>query len=105
MHAHTHAHTHTHTRAQLLTNNRIWKQRVVDIGIVSVQQALDYGFSGVMLRGSGVKWDLRKVQPYEVYDQVDFEVPIGRHGDCYDRLVAHSFYVHYCVIFIVVLYV
>ena len=70
---------------QLVTNNRIWKQRVVDIGIVSVQEALDWGFSGVMLRGSGVKWDLRKVQPYDAYDLVKFDVPIGRHGDCYDR--------------------
>ena len=55
--------------------------------MVSAQQAMDYGFSGVMVRGSGIKWDLRKVQPYEVYDQVEFEVPIGRHGDCYDRSV------------------
>ncbi|XP_003386058.1 PREDICTED: NADH-ubiquinone oxidoreductase 49 kDa subunit-like [Amphimedon queenslandica] len=70
---------------ELLTNNRIWKQRVVDIGVVPVQTALDYGFSGVMLRGSGVKWDLRKVQPYDAYDEVDFDVPIGPNGDCYDR--------------------
>ncbi|XP_062504434.1 NADH-ubiquinone oxidoreductase 49 kDa subunit-like [Corticium candelabrum] len=70
---------------EMLTNNRIWKQRLVDIGIVTAKEALDYGFSGVMLRGSGIQWDLRKVQPYDAYDQVDFDVPIGRHGDCYDR--------------------
>lgn len=71
--------------SQLVTNNRIWKQRTVDVGVVSAREALDYGFSGVMVRGSGIKWDLRKVQPYDAYDQVDFDVPIGRHGDCYDR--------------------
>jgi len=70
---------------EMLTNNRIWKQRLVDIGIVSMQQALDYGFSGVMLRGSGFKWDLRKSQPYDAYDKVEFDVPIGKNGDCYDR--------------------
>ena len=70
---------------EVVTGNRIWKQRVVDIGVVTAQQAMDWGFSGVMLRGSGVKWDLRKVQPYDAYDQVEFDVPIGRHGDCYDR--------------------
>lgn len=70
---------------ELLTNNRIWKQRLVDIGVVTVQEALDWGFSGVMVRGSGIKWDLRKVQPYDAYHLVDFDVPIGRHGDCYDR--------------------
>ena len=70
---------------QLLTNNRIWKQRLVDIGVLSVQDALDWGFSGVLVRGSGIKWDLRKVQPYDAYDKVDFDIPIGRHGDCYDR--------------------
>jgi NADH dehydrogenase (ubiquinone) Fe-S protein 2 len=70
---------------ELITNNRIWKQRVVDIGVITAQQAMDWGFSGVMLRGSGVQWDLRKVQPYDAYDQVEFDVPIGRHGDCYDR--------------------
>ena len=71
--------------SQLVTNNRIWKQRTVDIGVVSAREALDFGFSGVMVRGSGIKWDLRKVQPYDAYDQVDFDIPIGRHGDCYDR--------------------
>lgn len=70
---------------ELLTNNRIWKQRLVDIGIVTAEQALDWGFSGVMLRGSGIPWDLRKTQPYEVYDQVDFNIPVGQNGDCYER--------------------
>ncbi|MBT07552.1 MAG: NADH-quinone oxidoreductase subunit D [Rhodospirillaceae bacterium] len=69
----------------LLTNNRIWKQRNVDIGVVSKEQALDWGFSGVMLRGSGVAWDLRKAQPYDVYASMDFDVPVGKNGDCYDR--------------------
>lgn len=67
---------------------------MVDIGIVSVQEALDWGFSGVMLRGSGVKWDLRKVQPYDAYDRVKFDVPIGRHGDCYDRYGVFPFNAH-----------
>jgi NADH dehydrogenase (ubiquinone) Fe-S protein 2 len=70
---------------ELLTNNRIWKQRLVDIGKVKAKDALDLGFSGVMLRGSGILWDLRKTQPYEIYDQLDFNVPIGTNGDCYDR--------------------
>ena len=69
----------------LLTDNRIFKQRNVDIGVVSKQDALDYSFSGVMLRGSGIAWDLRKSQPYECYDQLDFKIPIGKNGDCYDR--------------------
>ena len=69
----------------LLTDNRIFKQRNVDIGIVSKQDALDYSFSGVMLRGSGVAWDLRKTQPYDCYKQLDFKIPIGKNGDCYDR--------------------
>ena len=69
----------------LLTDNRIFKQRNVDIGIVSKQDALDYSFSGVMLRGSGVPWDLRKSQPYECYDLLDFKIPVGKNGDCYDR--------------------
>ena len=60
---------------------------MVDIGIVTAQEALDWGFSGVMVRGSGIKWDLRKVQPYDAYDRVKFEVPIGRHGDCFDRYI------------------
>jgi len=70
---------------ELLTENRIWKQRTVGIGIVSAKEAMDWGFSGPMLRGSGIAWDLRKSQPYDVYDQMNFDVPIGKHGDCYDR--------------------
>ena len=69
----------------LLNDNRIFKQRLVDIGVVSLQQALDWGFSGPMLRGSGVAWDLRKNQPYEIYNQLDFDIPIGKNGDSYDR--------------------
>jgi len=69
----------------LLTDNRIFKQRNVDIGIVSKDDALDYSFSGVMMRGSGVAWDLRKSQPYDCYEQLSFKVPIGKNGDCYDR--------------------
>lgn len=69
----------------LLTDNRIWKQRLVDIGIVSAEDALRMGFTGPMLRGSGVEWDLRKKQTYAAYDQVDFDIPVGRNGDCYDR--------------------
>lgn len=70
---------------EMLTHNRIWKQRLVDIGVVSAEDALSFAMSGVMLRGSGFKWDLRKVQPYDAYDQVEFDVPIGKNGDCYDR--------------------
>jgi len=69
----------------LLTDNRIWKQRTVGIGVVSPEQALAMGFTGPMLRGSGVVWDLRKKQPYEVYDRLDFDIPVGVEGDCYDR--------------------
>ncbi len=69
----------------LLTDNRIWKQRTVDIGIVSPERALQLGFTGPMLRGSGIEWDLRKKQPYEVYDKMDFDIPVGVNGDCYDR--------------------
>ena len=69
----------------LLTENRIWKQRTVDIGIVSKEEAQDWGFSGVMLRGSGIPWDLRKSQPYDVYSNIEFEIPIGKNGDNYDR--------------------
>ncbi len=69
----------------ILTDNRIFKQRLVGIGVVSKSEALSLGFTGPMLRGSGVAWDLRKSQPYEVYDRMDFKVPIGKHGDCYDR--------------------
>ena len=70
---------------ELLTTNRIWKQRLVDVGIVTAAQAMDWSFSGVMVRGSGVEWDLRKTQPYDVYDRMDFAVPVGSRGDCYDR--------------------
>jgi len=69
----------------LLTDNRIWKQRTVDIGTVTAERAVELGFTGPMLRGSGVEWDLRKKQPYEVYDRMDFDVPVGTNGDCYDR--------------------
>src|SRR5262245_36253389 len=69
----------------LLTDNRIWKQRTVGIGVVSPERALALGFTGPMLRGSGIAWDLRKKQPYEVYDRVEFDIPVGKNGDCYDR--------------------
>jgi len=69
----------------LLTDNRIWKQRTVNIGIVSPERAMQLGFSGPMLRGSGIAWDLRKKQPYEVYANLDFDIPVGVNGDCYDR--------------------
>ena len=69
----------------LLTDNRIWKQRTVGVGVVTAERALNLGFSGPMLRGSGVAWDLRKTQPYEIYDQLDFDIPVGVTGDCYDR--------------------
>merc|ERR1711962_1656428 len=68
-----------------LTNNRIWVNRCKDIGVISVEEALTYGFSGAMVRGSGIKWDIRKSAPYDAYDQVDFDVPIGLNGDTYDR--------------------
>ncbi len=69
----------------LLTDNRIWKQRTVGIGVVTPERALALGMTGPMLRGSGIAWDLRKKQPYEVYDRMDFDIPIGTNGDCYDR--------------------
>jgi NADH-quinone oxidoreductase subunit D len=69
----------------LLTDNRIWKQRTVDVGIVTPERALQLGMTGPMLRGSGIAWDLRKTQPYEVYANMDFDVPVGVNGDCYDR--------------------
>jgi NADH-quinone oxidoreductase subunit D len=69
----------------LLTDNRIWKQRTVGIGVVSPERALQLGFTGPMLRGSGLAWDLRKKQPYEVYGRMDFDIPVGVNGDCYDR--------------------
>jgi NADH-quinone oxidoreductase subunit D len=69
----------------LLTDNRIWKQRTVNIGVVTPEQALSWGMTGPMLRGSGIEWDLRRKQPYAMYDQVEFDIPIGVTGDCYDR--------------------
>ncbi|MEJ6479369.1 MAG: NADH-quinone oxidoreductase subunit D, partial [Octadecabacter sp.] len=69
----------------LLTENRIFKQRNVDIGIITEQDILDWGYSGVMVRGSGLAWDLRRAQPYECYDEFDFQIPVGKNGDCYDR--------------------
>jgi len=69
----------------LLTENRIFRQRTVDVGIVSKDDALDWGFTGPMLRGSGVPWDLRKSQPYDVYAKMDFDIPVGKNGDCFDR--------------------
>jgi NADH-quinone oxidoreductase subunit D len=69
----------------LLTENRIFKQRTVDIGVMSAEQAIAWGFSGPCLRASGLPWDLRKAQPYEIYAELDFDIPVGRHGDCYDR--------------------
>ncbi|QJU60672.1 NADH-quinone oxidoreductase subunit D [Sphingomonas sp. AP4-R1] len=71
----------------LVADNRIWKQRNVDIGIVSKEDALAWGFSGPMIRGAGIPWDIRKSQPYDVYDRMDFEVPVGTNGDCYDRFM------------------
>ena len=70
---------------ELLTDNRIWKQRTVGVGVVSPERALQLGFTGAMLRGSGIEWDLRKKQPYEVYDRLDFDIPVGVNGDTYDR--------------------
>nr|UAX20033.1 Nad7 [Alaria sp. PI001]UAX20071.1 Nad7 [Alaria sp. PI20]UAX20185.1 Nad7 [Alaria sp. TTB000023]UAX20223.1 Nad7 [Alaria sp. TTB000026]UAX20261.1 Nad7 [Alaria sp. TTB000053] len=70
---------------EMLTDNRIWQERLVDIGVVSAQEAIDWGFSGVMLRGSGVRWDLRKNEPYDAYSDMDFQGVVGRTGDCYDR--------------------
>jgi len=69
----------------LVTENPIWIRRTKDIGVISAEDALNYGFSGPMLRGSGIKWDLRKTQPYDAYDELDFTIPIGVNGDCYDR--------------------
>ena len=74
----------------LLKENRIWKQRTVDIGIVSKKDALSWGFSGPSLRASGIPWDLRKSQPYEVYSELDFDIPIGKNGDCYDRYLVRN---------------
>lgn len=70
---------------EMLTSNRIWKERLVDIGVVTAKKAIEWGFSGVMLRGSGLPWDLRKNQPYEIYSEMEFLIPVGSNGDCYDR--------------------
>lgn len=70
---------------ELLTNNRIWKERLVDVGIITKEYALNLGFTGVLLRSSGIKWDLRKNYPYEIYNKLSFEIPVGTNGDCYDR--------------------
>ena len=70
---------------ELLTDNRIWKQRLVDVGIITLEDALKWSFSGVMLRSTGMAWDLRKNEPYEIYDQLNFDIPVGKTGDCYDR--------------------
>lgn len=70
---------------EMLDNNRIWKQRLINIGIINKNHATDWGFSGIMLRGSGVKHDLRKIQPYEIYENINFNIPLGTRGDCYDR--------------------
>lgn len=72
---------------EMLNGNRIWKQRLVDIGIVSSEDSMNWGFSGVMLRGSGINWDLRKSQPYEIYSKLNFEIPLGITGDCFDRYI------------------
>jgi NADH-quinone oxidoreductase subunit D len=76
---------------ELLTENRIFKQRTVDVGVINAEQALDWGFSGPNLRASGVPWDLRKAQPYDVYDRLDFDVPAGKHGDCYERYLVRMY--------------
>ncbi len=82
---------------ELLTENRIFKQRMVEIGVVTAEQAMDLGFSGPMLRGSGVAWDLRKAQPYDVYDRMDFDIPVGKNGDCYDRYLVRIEEMHQSV--------
>ncbi len=76
---------------ELLTGNRIWKQRLVNIGVVTYKNALNWGFSGVLLRGSGISWDLRKNMPYEIYSRLIFNIPIGKNGDCYDRYLIRIF--------------
>ena len=75
----------------LLTKNRIFKQRTVDIGVMTAEQCFDWGFTGPNLRASGVPWDLRRAQPYDVYDKLDFEIPVGKHGDCYDRYLVRMY--------------
>lgn len=84
-------HSRLNEMEELLTHNRIWKQRLVDVGIVSYKDALLYGFSGVMLRGSGIPWDLRISAPYDYYNNVKFRVPVGKNGDCFDRYLIRVF--------------
>lgn len=76
---------------EMLTTNRIWKQRLINVGVVTSKEAIDWGFSGVLLRGSGINWDLRKQQPYEIYEQLNFNIFTGVHGDCYDRYLIRIF--------------
>ena len=85
---------------EMLTENRIWKQRLVDIGVVSLKNALNWGFSGVMLRGSGIEWDLRLSQPYEVYDNFFFKTTAGKNGDCYDRYLIRLFEIKQSILII-----
>src|SRR5438876_12291944 len=73
-----------------MTDNRIFKQRNVGIAVVKLEDAWGWGFSGVMVRGSGAVWDLRKAQPYECYSEFDFDIPVGKHGDCYDRYLVRN---------------
>ncbi|ORZ17382.1 nife hydrogenase-like protein [Absidia repens] len=75
---------------EMLSGNRIWKVRTENIGVVTVQEAMDWGFSGVLVRGSGIKWDIRKNNPYDAYDKVEFDVPVGQNGDCYDRYLCRT---------------
>jgi NADH dehydrogenase I D subunit len=79
---------------EMLSGNRIWKQRLVDIGVVSKKEALNYGFSGPMLRGSGIAWDIRKVLPYDAYPRLSFNIPVGANGDCYDRYLVRVHEMH-----------
>ena len=81
----------------LLTENRIFKQRTVDIGMVSAEEALDWGWSGPNLRSTGIAWDLRKAQPYDVYDKMDFDIPVGKKGDCYDRYLLRMYEMRECL--------
>lgn len=82
---------------ELLTENRIFKQRSVDIGAITIEDALNWGFTGPCLRAAGVPWDLRKAQPYDAYDRMDFDVPIGKHGDCYDRYLVRMYELRECL--------
>jgi len=82
---------------EMLTENRIWKERLVDIGVVSKKKAIEWGFSGVMLRGSGLSWDLRKHQPYEIYSELSFSIPVAKNGDCYDRYLIRLYEMRECL--------